>query len=303
MLYCRNRLIHMHHCRGITRKKLNLFLQVDPTLQSIYALSPTELQNKFLFTKKQAENFYQDLHHPMLLQQMKQDLATYTVITIKDENYPKLLKYINDPPLVLYAKGKLEFLSHQPAISIVGTRMPSNEGKHKTEKIVQPLIERDFMIVSGMAKGIDRFAHEAALKYNGKTIAVLGAGFQHIYPKQNRQLFEEIVKKGLLLSEYPPHIPPAKYQFPERNRIISGLSYGTLVVEAMERSGTLITVGQALDQGREVFAMPGSILDPKTKGCHQLIQDGAKLVYEAKDILEDWDRIGKFLYSSIEYKK
>src|SRR5699024_7267498 len=133
--------------------------------------------------------------------------------------------------------------------------------------------QKDFLIVSGMAKGIDSYSHQSALMNNGSTIAVLGSGFHHIYPKQNKQLFNEICNIGLVLSEYTPDTPPKKHHFPERNRIISGLSFGTLVIEAMERSGTMITVEQALDQGREVFAIPDSPLIPETIGCNQMIQD------------------------------
>src|SRR5690625_3753192 len=147
-----------------------------------------------------------------------------------------------------------------------------------------------------MAKGIDSYAHKLALGHKGNTIAVLGGGFNHIYPKQNSMLYKQISEKGLVISEYPPHIPPKRYHFPERNRIISGLSFGTLVIEATERSGTLITVDQALDQGREVYAVPGSPLIPQTKGCHQMIQDGAKLVINADDIREDWKSIGNNLF-------
>ena len=187
-------------------------------------------------------------------------------------------------------------LNFTPSLSVIGTRQPSVEATQKIQLIVKPLIEKNWLIVSGMAKGIDSYAHQLALTYGGKTIAVLGGGFHHIYPKQNTSLYQDIVEKGLVISEYPPDLPPARYHFPERNRIISGMTYGTLVIEAMEKSGTSITVDQALDQGREVYAVPGSPLIPQTKGCHQMIQDGAKLVLGAQDILEDWQEIGQNLY-------
>lgn len=220
------------------------------------------------------------------------DLNNYSIITIVDEEYPNMLKQIKDPPLVLYVKGDQSLLQDYPNLSVIGTRKPSHEAMQKTALFIQPLIKRHWVIISGMAKGVDSFAHLLSLKYGGKTIAVLGGGFNHIYPKQNTSLFYEIYRKGLIISEYPPDQPPLRYHFPERNRIISGLSFGTLVIEATEKSGTLITVDQALDQGREVYAVPGSPLIPQTKGCHQMIQDGAKLVIDAKDILEDWEGIG-----------
>src|SRR5690625_2061506 len=159
----------------------------------------------------------------------------------------------------------------------------------KMKLIVKPLVRQNWLIVSGMAKGIDSYAHKLALGHKGNTIAVLGGGFNHIYPKQNNMLYKQIAEKGLVLSEYPPEVPPKRFHFPERNRLISGLSFGTLVIEATERSGTLITVDQALDQGREVYAVPGSPLIPQTKGCHKMIQDGAKLVTHSTDISEDWN--------------
>src|SRR5699024_9332416 len=173
-------------------------------------------------------------------------------------------------PFVLYAIGKTELLQSSPTLSVIGTRTPSGEATDKIRYIVKPLVKNKWVIVSGMAKGIDSLAHWLSLSYQGKTIAVLGGGFHHIYPKQNISLFSQITEKGLILSEYAPHIPPKPYHFPERNRIISGLSFGTLVIEATEKSGTLITVDQALDQGREVYAVPGSPLVPQTKGCHKM---------------------------------
>jgi len=246
---------------------------------------------------KNAITFYKDLRNDALKKQIKQDVNQYTIITIVDENYPHVLKPIKDPPFVLYAKGNPLLLQHSPVLSVIGTRNPSTEALLKMKLIVKPLVEKDWVIVSGMAKGIDSYAHKLALSYTGKTIAVLGGGFNHIYPKQNFTLFNQIAEKGLVLSEYPPNVPPMRYHFPERNRIISGLSFGTLVIEATERSGTLITVDQALDQGREVYAVPGSPLIPQTKGCHQMIQDGAKLVQTVEDIQEDWETIGSNFFS------
>lgn len=259
-------------------------------------MSSTNLSQLFLLPIKNARIFYEDLHSPVIKNQLKQDMSIYQVITIIDDCYPAVLKQINDPPLVLYANGDLSLLTKTPSLSVIGTRQPSPEAIKKITYIVKPIIAKDWLIISGMAKGIDSYAHQLTLKFRGKTIAILGGGFHHIYPRQHIGLYEEISKEGLVLSEYPPDQPPARYHFPERNRIISGLSFGTLVIEAMERSGTLITVDQALDQGREVYAVPGSPFVPQTKGCHQMIQDGAKLVMEAEDILEDWEEIGKNIF-------
>lgn len=296
MTALRSRLIHIHRCQGITRRIIRKILHHDPTLNGIYTLSSSMISHYYSLPMKNATIFHADLHHFNLKQQIKRDLEKYQVITIVDEAYPPVLKTIKDPPLLLYALGDSSLLSYLPALSVIGTRNPSREAKLKMDHIVRPLIEQDWLIVSGMAIGIDSFAHLLSLGNKGKTIAVLGGGFHHIYPKQNIALFEKIVDQGLVLSEYPPDTAPVKYHFPERNRIISGLSFGTLVIEATKRSGTLITVDQALDQGREVYAVPGSPLLPQTKGCHQMIQDGAKLVHEPADILVDWETIGRNLF-------
>ncbi len=236
-----------------------------------------------------AEKLYRDLHSHTIIEDIQKDLKHYHIITIIDENYPPMLKTIKDAPLVLYAAGNVSLLFGAPAISVIGTRNPSETANQKVKFVVTPLIRENWVIVSGMARGIDSLAHKLALYENGKTIAVLGSGFHHIYPRENIKLFYQIVQKGLAISEYPPNVPPKKYHFPERNRLISGLSFATLVVEATEKSGTMITVDQALDQGREVYAVPGSPLVTQTKGCLKLIQDGAKVVITYEDIQKDWE--------------
>lgn len=292
----KKRLIHINNCRGITRKMIKRFLQIDSTLQSIYSLSSTDISKRFLIPMKNATLFYSDLHSILLREKIQQEMKGCVALTIVDDLYPSALRNIQDPPLVLYLKGDTSLLDHFPALSVIGTRNPSPEAVGKIKSIVTPLIKKEWLIISGMAKGIDSYAHQLSLSLGGKTIAILGGGFNYIYPKQNLGLFHQIVENGLVITEYPPNTPPTRYHFPERNRIISGLSFGTLVIEATERSGTMITVDQALDQGREVYAIPGSPLIPQTKGCHQMIQDGAKLVFEANDIFEDWDSIGKNLF-------
>ncbi|MFD1037999.1 DNA-processing protein DprA [Virgibacillus byunsanensis] len=269
---------------------LQKIFHYDPSLKTIYKLSSSQISHTFFIPQKYATLLYVDLRDPAIKSHIKNDLKNYTVITIVDEGYPSVLKTINDPPLVLYAYGDVSLVTRSPALSVIGTRNPSHEAKAKLIHIMAPLIQEGWVVVSGMAKGVDSYAHQLSLKQKGKTIAVLGGGFHHIYPKQNMELFKQIVQEGLVLSEYPPDTQPKKFHFPERNRIISGLSFGTLVIEATEKSGTLITVDQALDQGREVYAVPGSPLLPQTSGCNRMIQDGAKLVQVAKDIKEDWDR-------------
>ncbi|WP_325034785.1 DNA-processing protein DprA [Lentibacillus sp. Marseille-P4043] len=287
----RKKLIHLHRCRGITRRTIGKMLLYDSSLSNIYKFSSTQLSQLYGLPQKNAQQLYTDLHNQQVHQSIKKDIDNYMVLTIVDENYPTMLKTIKDPPLVLYALGDTFLLNHKPALSVIGTRKPSQHAYRKMDFILNPLMEEDWLLVSGMAKGIDSYAHQLALRNKGKTIAVLGGGFHHIYPQQNTLLFQQIAQNGLILSEYTPNTTPKRFHFPERNRIISGLGFGTLVIEATERSGTLITVDQALDQGREVYAVPDSPLIPQTVGCHRMIQDGAKLVRTANDIAEDWESL------------
>ena len=208
------------------------------------------------------------------------------VITFHDQAYPALLKEIHDPPMVLYMKG-LEIPSGISFIGIVGSRNPTHYGSKAAEEISQGLARRGLGIVSGMAKGIDSSAHWGCLCGKGFTVAVLGTGLDRIYPASNKKLYSEIVKKGVVLSEFPIGTPPAPNNFPMRNRIISGLSRGITVVEATKNSGSLITASLALDQGREVFAVPGSINSFKSTGCHFLIKQGARLIENSNDILDE----------------
>ncbi|MFC7745784.1 DNA-processing protein DprA [Lentibacillus kimchii] len=288
----RKRLIHIHRCRGITRRTIRKFIHYDSSLKTIYHLTASEISRFFSLPLNKASLFHSDLKNPALKRRIQQDLKSITVITIVDAVYPYVLKTIKDAPLVLYALGNIDLLTQQPLLSVIGTRRPSSEAASKMNKFVLPLIQNDWVIVSGMAAGIDGYAHKLAINHNGPTIAVMGSGFNHIYPRQHSELFQKIAAEGLLLSEYPPDIPPERHHFPERNRIISGLSFATFVIEATEKSGTLITVDQALDQGRDVYALPGSPLALQTAGCHRMIQDGAKLVQEPGDIIEDWTGIG-----------
>lgn len=284
-------LIHVSRCRGITRHWIRKVLQKDSSLQRLYQMTPQEINHYYQLPLKNATILYQDLHDDALLRQLELEFNDFHVVTILDKCFSPMLKAIQDPPLVLYALGDINLLKQFPTLSVIGTRNPSREAMRKVARMIKPLVCQNWLIVSGMAKGVDRIAHETTLDYQGKTIAVLGSGFYHIYPRENIKLFQKIIEQGLVLSEYSPSIQPTRYHFPERNRIISGLSFGTLVIEATQKSGTMITVDHALDQGREVFAVPGSLFSEQTKGCHLLIQDGAKLVMSANDILDEWNSL------------
>ncbi|MRG85412.1 DNA-protecting protein DprA [Salinibacillus xinjiangensis] len=282
------RLFHLLRVRGLGRRRIRQLLRIDPQLTSIYQLSVNELQTLLKLPSPTIDKIHNDLHSSQIISSIKYDYSQTNMISIYNPLYPQLLKMIPDPPLCLYAKGNLDYLNHEPKLSVVGTRAHSQEAERKVQYLFKPLIQHDWLIVSGMAKGIDKLSHQAALAYNGKTIAVLGFGFHHIYPKENIHIMNTIGRNHLLLSEYPPHTKPKPWHFPERNRIISGLSFGSLIIEAKEKSGTFITAEQALEQGREVFVVPGSILSPQTKGCHLLIQEGATLIYDSTDLIQAW---------------
>ncbi len=208
------------------------------------------------------------------------------IVTFWDELYPPLLKKTADPPALLYVRGQLLPGEHR-MLAMVGTRSPSSYGKLMAERFARELQRRDITIVSGLARGIDTISHRATLAAGGRTIAVLGTGVDVVYPSENKELAKKICDNGALVSEFPMGAGPDAPHFPRRNRIIAGMCLGTLVVEAGLNSGALITTDFALEQGREVFAIPGNINNPKCYGCNRLIQQGAKLVQTIDDILEE----------------
>lgn len=224
------------------------------------------------------------------------------------ERYPALLKEIHDPPAVLYYRGDLAVLN-RPCIAVVGSRKATEYGKAAAVTLAADLARAETVVVSGMARGIDTYAHLGALQGGGKTAAVLGSGVDVCYPPENRSLREKIVRHGVVLSEFPPGTLPKPAHFPMRNRIISGLSLATVVVEAQEKSGALITADCALEQGRDVFAVPGSINSPASRGCHKLIREGAAVIECAGDILGELgltgtaERAKKSMPVSAELKK
>ncbi|OYT73060.1 MAG: DNA-protecting protein DprA [Chloracidobacterium sp. CP2_5A] len=209
-------------------------------------------------------------------------------ITLADDDYPALLREIHGAPLLLFVKGDWAESLAQPCIAVVGSRACSTYGRNAAAKLARDLAAAGMTIVSGLARGIDAAAHEAALEAQGRTIAVLGAGLDDMYPKENAKLAERIAESGALATEFPFEKPPTPRNFPYRNRVIAGLCLGVLVVEAAERSGSLITARLALEQGREVFAVPGNITSGKSAGANRLIQDGAKLVMDWRDVAEEF---------------
>ncbi len=220
-------------------------------------------------------------------EQLKQaEQSGAKIMTFWDQDYPKNLKKIYDPPAFLFIKGEFK-PEDEFAVAIVGTRMPSSYGKYCAEKLSQDLVQKGFVVVSGLARGIDTLAHQAALRAGGRTIAVLGSGVDIIYPSENHKLYKQISENGAVVSEFLFGTKPDAPNFPRRNRIVSGLCLGTLVVEAGLKSGALITANYSLEHNREVFSIPGNINSPKSIGCNRLIMEGAKLVLSVDDIINE----------------
>lgn len=217
------------------------------------------------------------------------------VITIEDDEYPQSLKDIYDPPPLFYILGEFR-PEDNISLSVIGSRKYTTYGRDVCKKMVRELVEIGFTIVSGMARGMDSVAHQAALGTGGRTVAFLGCGIDVVYPPENHALMKKIAGQGAVMSEFPLSIPPRAYNFPVRNRVVSGASLGTVVIEAGSRSGTSITVGCALEQGKEVFCVPGPITSPISKGTNRFIQTGAKLITRVEDILEEI----RFEFSDVE---
>ncbi len=207
-------------------------------------------------------------------------------ITLQDSEYPQRLRTIADPPPILYVKGTL-LKEDEAAVAIVGTRRATPYGLETARRLASDLARAGVTVVSGLAEGIDAAAHRGALEVGGRTLAVLGHGLNTVYPPFHKELAEQVAHCGALISEFPMEGEPLAWNFPRRNRVISGLSLGVIVVEAPLRSGALITAREALEQGREVFAVPGPVTSPNSPGCHRLLKDGARLVEDARDVLEE----------------
>jgi DNA processing protein len=255
-----------------------------PSLISIFD-APVSLLKKYNLTNEQIQYLAKPHKHQKVVDYLSKN--NIKLISIDDPQYPFHLYQTCRPPIALFAQGDLSLLKYDQ-IAVVGTRTPSEYGIQITEKLVADLVSQGYVITSGLALGIDTVAHKAALNHGGSTIAVLGTGHAHIYPKRNQELAKKVAADGLLLSEFLPFTTPKQFQFPQRNRVIAGLSKGTLVTEAATRSGSLITAQFALDENRDVFATPGNLYCDMAKGTNKLIQQGAKLVMTAADIVEEY---------------
>lgn len=284
----RHILFHLHHCRGIGLKGTKRILESLPKLHSIFELSPSTLQQITLSTPANSELFYRDLHSFNSDRYKKLYLENdIDWITLMDEDYPALLRNVYDPPFLLFLKGNRNLLHGPKKLAIIGSRNATTYTDEILRDMIPQLVKKKIIIVSGLAQGADTVAHNESIQSGGQTIGVLGGGFNHIYPKQNEGLARHMMKHQLLLSEYPPYIKPEKWQFPFRNRIISGLSDAVLVTEARKKSGTFITADYALNEGREVLCIPGSIYEPLAEGTNSLIQEGARMVLSIEDIFSE----------------
>ncbi|WP_100403065.1 DNA-processing protein DprA [Bacillus sp. FJAT-42315] len=281
------KLIHLQHCPWIGWKSIYLLLKKDPNLDELYNYSSSYYSSLLNISSPQSSQIIKHLQQPIEPTLQVYESKKISFIPLYSEKYPKLLSYLPQPPWGLYALGDLSLLSFERKLAIVGARKADEYGLQSIQLLMPKLVEHQCVIVSGLAKGIDIFAHKEAMKLSGRTIAVIAGGFQHLYPAENVSFAREMAKTQLILSEYPPNTRPEKWQFPARNRIISGLSLGTLVIQAGKRSGSLITAYCALEQGRDVFCIPGKINDPLSEGTNDLINDGAKLVRTSEDILNE----------------
>lgn len=273
------------YVRGIGAVRFRGLLNNFGDMQSAWNASTTQLMEAGL-SQKIIENFTQ------VRKQIDLDLickniekAGISVLTWNDEVYPRRLKEIDQPPPVLYVKGDLT-IQDEWAAAIVGTRRMTGYGRQVTEELVELLANHGVTVVSGLARGVDACAHDTVLRHGGRTIAVLGSGVDRIYPPEHRRLADDIAQNGAVVSDYPPGTPPESSNFPPRNRIISGLSRVVVVIEAGVTSGALITSTFAADQGRDVFALPGSIYANQSKGTNRLIQQGARPLIDVKDVLD-----------------
>ena len=274
---------------GLTNQTRLALLRHFPTPEDVYYADPAEVLLTEGITREQAE-LLEDKDCAAAEKVLADcgELGLH-IVTISDAAYPNRLRNIFDPPCLLYVRGRLPAFDDEAAVAVVGTRDCTPYGVSCAEKLGFGLAAGGALVVSGLARGIDSAALRGALRGGGTVTAVLGNGLDVVYPRENRYLYEDVAAAGALLSEYPPGTPPEGRHFPVRNRIMSGLSLATLVVEAPARSGALITAGTALEQGRDVFAVPGPIDAPASVGCNRLIRDGAGLVTDAWDILADYE--------------
>lgn len=292
--------IALNMVRGIGPRTANQLLNRFGSPASVFAASRLALGKEGL-----KPDTIQELQDSSILEKANAEIERLEklnaeVITLEDDAYPQLLREIHDPPIALYVRGDLPKALERPALAVVGSRRCSTYGVNVAESLSRDLAAHGLTIVSGLARGIDAAAHRGALESNGQTIAVVGTGLETTYPKEHKKLEEQIIASGAVVSEFPLGTPPLPQNFPYRNRILSGLCFGVLIVEASEHSGSLITARLANEQGREVFAVPGNITSQTSFGPNYLIKDGAKLVQIWRDVVDELPREAKEQLFGIE---
>lgn len=280
-------LIALNHVPGMGPKTIHRLLKLFPNLDELWeAFQKGQLVHRLPLAILEALRI---LPWALVEKDLQwRELTGHHILTVFDEHYPQLLRQIQAAPPVLYLKGNLSALQ-VPLLAMIGTRQPTHYAKRVSVEWTNEFVKKNIGLVSGMALGIDTSVHTSCIAQEGITIAVLGSGIDCIYPKKNMALAEKIQERGLLISEFPRHLPPKPGQFPRRNRIISGLAWCTLVVEAAEKSGSLITAHYALEQNREVFAIPGTVGHHLSLGCHRLIQQGARLAAVPEDVWREYE--------------
>ena len=281
-------ILTLHYVYPLTFNKFQKLQQHIGSIDNLMNVSATKLSNILSISTKNAEKIisqYKKVLNTNLIEAYNS--AKIHAIPFHHEYYPKRLKELIDPPTVLYAKGDISLLSSSLKIAMIGSRQASEYSRIAMDYILPPLVEQNAVIVSGLAKGADSFAHHKTIKYGGRTIAVLGHGFFHSYPKENKCLAEEIAGNHLLLTEYPPYVGVRKWHFPNRNRIISGISDAIVVTEAALKSGTLITTEHALEHGKDVFVVPGPIHSELSKGTNSLLKEGAIPIWDGYQIIDE----------------
>ncbi|MFJ7404846.1 MULTISPECIES: DNA-processing protein DprA [unclassified Lysinibacillus] len=281
------RLLAMHYVYPLPLQKLQQLLSPVDVLSYFEEAHPNEIASTLQITRQKAMQISQNFQRVMNLPvQEVYAQANIFPIPFNHPYFPAQLFEIPSPPTVLYVKGQRDLLERDKRIAIIGSRKATAYTRVAIDLIIPPLIEHEYTVVSGLARGADTMAHEATIKFGGRTIAVLGHGFNFLYPKENRALACKMAESHLLITEYPPYIKPAKWQFPMRNRLISGLSQALVVTEAALKSGTLITTECALEQGKDVFVVPGPINAEQSKGTNKLLLEGAIPVCDGHQIVE-----------------
>lgn len=283
-----NQLLALHYVMPKPITQLYELLKTPHALTHIFELSAAELQAYLRLSKARATYIYDKLQTYQHVSFSDYYASQHiTPITFLDDHYPTLLKQIYDPPAVIYIKGRNAILQMPKKIAVVGSRQATHYSAKALSKLLPALVNDEIAIVSGLARGADKIAHEMTMSLGGATIAVLGHGFDYMYPRENKQLYEKMSHEQLLLTEYPPYVGPKKWQFPMRNRLISGLSCGIIVTEAKKKSGTLSTVEYGLNHGRDIFVVPGDISSPFSELPHELASDGATIVWNGAQIVDE----------------